>query len=440
MKAHGKCYVVFALLICAGLVFTGCGGGGKKKKATRIDGTVIDYDTSDPIQGARVVIKDTATDTQYGETQVTDSDGKFTIPVEPGQYTIHVTAQGYQDRPLRGFTPTAVDVAANTAETVTIEMITLENTSNLGSISGTVLDNAGAVVTGVLVIADLGNDGYTTFVESDGDFVIFNVPAGTYSVEAFCTMYQSSIESNITVTAGNDTDNVNLVLTPITGNAVSGSVTFLAAANSVVDVTLVHPMTGDSIPGLQNTIDASGLDYIIHGVPDGEYHAFASYRNDGYVLDPDWVLKNGIPTISMNGVDITNFNFSVTDSVPITTPTNNANTISPLDVTFSGNESELVFEWEAYPSSTAGYVIEVTDIFGTVVWGGFEPGGNRAIVIPSGTLSVAYNFDGTAATLQTGMTYQWKIFALKNDNGEPFDFKLISVSEDLMGLIRLVEP
>jgi hypothetical protein len=97
------------------------------------------------------------------------------------------------------------------------------------------------------------------------------------------------------------------------------------------------------------------------------------------------------------------------------------------------------FKWSAYPS-TSDYVIEVTDATtGAVIWGGFtNTAGTITKNIVLANPSVIYNSDSKAkANLVSGKVYRWRVFASKNDAQQATGWKLISASEDQMGLIKI---
>ena len=80
------------------------------KHATAITGTVTDANTGDAISDAEIVLGDTETKA------TTDEYGSFTIEeVEPGAYTLTVSADGYEN------TETEVDVAEDGAN-VAVEL------------------------------------------------------------------------------------------------------------------------------------------------------------------------------------------------------------------------------------------------------------------------------------------------------------------------------
>ena len=166
--------------------------------------------------------------------------------------------------------------------------------------------------------------------------------------------------------------------------------------------------------------------------------AWASLKNDGYVIDPDWVFKNpGGLDISFATSDTLGLNFSVTDAITIVSPTN------PADSTFAfmADSQVPIFRWESYPSAKE-YFIEVKDHSGNILWGGLN--GNGTVnhdFIGADADSVVYNFDNRPGTpaLKPGEIYQWKLWADKGTQADSFVENLISSSEDLRGIFQVPE-
>ena len=99
------------------------------------------------------------------------------------------------------------------------------------------------------------------------------------------------------------------------------------------------------------------------------------------------------------------------------------------------------FTWSAYPSAKE-YFIEVRDIDGELLWGGFDASGaaNHGF-IGAGVTSVQYNFDGSTnvSTLDPSKIYRWQVWADLGTKSESFVEQLISSSEDLRGVFRVPE-
>ena len=185
--------------------------------------------------------------------------------------------------------------------------------------------------------------------------------------------------------------------------------------------------------------DPGNLNYRIEGIPDGDYIAWASLANDGYVIDPDWLFKNpGGLDLSFDGVSQVDLDFGVTDAIPLVFPTN------PADSTTAAMADSTVpeFRWTSYPSAKE-YFIEVRNYSGDVLWGGFdETGAARHAFIGAQVTSVRYNFDAQpdAPGLEPGQVYQWTIWADLGTKQDSFVEQLISSSEDLRGIFQVPAP
>jgi hypothetical protein len=383
--------------------------------------------SSTGIGGAQIIVFDANTNAPV-TTLTTAADGTYSVELYIGNYYIKVYAQNYMNIPGPGLSglPFTIHGGGTTTNNYQMETSTLLNT---GYITGLVTAGS-SPVGGVLIVANDGTNGYSSVSDALGKYVIFNVPTGSYTVNGWRVSYNSS-QVSISVAGGAETANVNILLTSGASGSVSGSITFLATTNIETDVSLVNPYTREAIPGMSTR--TNGSNYIINYVPNGSFIGRASYTNDGKVMDPDYIVKFGEPTITVAGATYV-LNFSVTGAVTLISPTNSANFTSPVKV----NTTLPSFSWNDYPS-TDDYVIEVMNSNGVVVWGGFSGSGanlTKNVSIPKTTTSVVYNFDGTAiAPLETGKVYRWRIYASKDCLTCSPAWTLISMSEDQMGLI-----
>jgi hypothetical protein len=395
-----------------------------------IKGKVTDVATSQGIANVRIVVYNSNTNAPTGNYVLTGSDGSYQIQLDPGTYYLSLSKQGYESIPSIGMTAVSITVATG-IETASDFQMNASNVTNGGYITGKITSGGNALA-GVLVVAGNSTNGYSAVSGSDGTYYIYNVPAGTYQIQGFLSNYNSNSVS-ATVTSGAESSGNNLSLTSGAAGSVSGTVTFLATNNGEVDVTLTSPLTKETIPGL--VTKTQGGIYSISKVPDGTYIVRASYANDGYVVDPDWILRNGEPTATISGGNAVSQNFSVTGAVKLVSPTNDSTTTTPVVIT----NTVPTFTWSAY-SSTNDYVIEVSDINGNVIWGGFTKGSTivKNIIIPKSQLSIAFNSDGKATSaLKTNTIYRWRIYASKDDVTSSTGWKLISVSEDQRGLFMI---
>ncbi len=412
------------LIVITSFVFS-CNKEDEPAPTGVVRGIVTDGSSSQALSGVRVVLFDANTNQATGDIATTDVDGSYSFTIAGGSYYINLTKQGYTNVPVKGVSALPFTITNGSELDNPVQMFTNGET-NIGWISGK-LTSADAAIGGSLVVATSGTNGYSTISDSEGNYVIYNIPSATYNVKAWKAGVNSP-EANAVVTADTETAEVNLAVSATTGSTVSGTVTFLATGNIEVDVALTHPITEEAIPGLSSTTSSSA--YTLENAPDGEFLARASYANDGIVMDPDWIVKNGEPFVTVSGGNTTR-DFSVTGAVSLVSPTNDASSTDPV-----ASGSTPTFTWVEYPS-TSDYVIEVSDANGNVIWGGFNSDWSvKNITIPSSENNIVFNSDGNATEmLMSGKIYRWRIYASKNSSQSPTGWELISVSEDQRGLI-----
>ena len=393
-----------------------------------VTGVVSNALTASLLADVRVILYNANSNEPTGQVDLTDANGAYSFTNAGDNYYVKTSTQNYEDVPARGLSGLAFTITNGSTITHNVEMYESTNTNN-GAISGQ-LTSSDIDVDGALVVASNGTIGFSTISDSIGNYTIYNVSADNYNVKAWRGGLESTEES-VVVTASTVTENVNLSVNGVSGSTVSGSVTFLATSNSEVDVSLTHPESEESIPGL--TTITIGRSYSISGVSNETYLARASYSNDGIVMDPDWIVKNGEPFVTVSGAGTTR-DFSVTGAVTLDAPTNAANSTIPVET-----NATPTFSWTSY-SSSSDYVIEVTDANGNLIWGGFNSDWTvKNIVIPSSENSIIFNSDGNASSsLEIGKVYRWKIYASKNSSQSPTGWELISVSEEQRGLIVIL--
>lgn len=392
------------------------------------NGTITDGKTNLALANARVYIFNANTNAPIGASLVTGADGKFTVNLVPGSYYAKVFRQGYENIPVKDVSAVPFAISLSTTKTNNYQM-TASLLTNTGFISGKITTGSTAM-SNVLVVASNGTEAYSTVSDGDGTFIIFNVPAGTYNIMGWIGGYNSDT-TTVTVVVGTEAKSPAVSMISGANGSVTGSVSFLASSAIPVDVSLTNPITKESIPGLSATTVSNN--YTITNVPNGLYLARATFVNDGIVMDPDWIIKNGEPIVTISGVPATR-DFSLTGGVALVSPTNAQISTKPVAV----DTLTPVFTWTPY-SSTSDYVIEVLNSNGQVIWGGFSNNKTvKNITIPSSQTSIAYNSDGKATELlKIGGTYQWRIYASKNSTKATPPWNLISVSEDQQGLFTV---
>lgn len=394
-----------------------------------VSGIITDANTDAALEGVRIIVFESNTNSPI-KSLATGADGTYKTDLLAGSYYLKLYRNGYDQVPPKGMSPLPFMISVGNEISKPYEM-NPSQVQNGGYIKGKVSEGSAAVA-GVLVVAEKDGVGYSAVTDAAGDYFIYNLPAGSYTIKGWVAGY-SSEEQTVPVAAPAESTQ-NLQLTRGAAGAVTGTISFLASNAKEVDITLVHPKTGEPIPGL---ITHSSQNYTIVNVPAGTYIARATFQNDERVVDPDWIIKNGEPIVTVGSGSVIR-NFSLTGSVKLTSPTNLLTTTEPFVVTTATPS----FTWAAY-SSTSDYVVEVSDANGNVIWGGFRQGAlgaEKKVRVPSSQTSVVYNFDNTATSaLIPGKVYRWRVYASKDDTKEATGWKLISVSEDQMGLIQIAD-
>ncbi len=414
---------------------SGCdsGGGSSPPPTIVISGTVVSAaDSLVLIDKAQVTLVDIETQQNEVDPVFTDVSGFYTFTVPPGSYEVRVSAQGYKPSPVDGIS--GIPVTQTTTFNVALE------TNDLGVYGSLKLHLVGYSKTnGALVILNdpATGDNYTGVTSVTGDLMMYNIPvaAGNYSIVIKSLGHETySTLASVTISDGVETTIDNITLTAINGFTVSGTVTFLAVENGEVDVSLTDQETGAVIPG--TNVNTVSTNYSINSVAPGDYFIRATFTIDGYVVDPDSIVKHGEPEVNVVAANLVDQNIDVTGAVKLTSP------IVPADGTpVEINTLTPTLSWAAYPS-TLDYVVEVRDVNGDVMWGGFSTDGlfTKLVNPPKATTSIVYSDDGQGLPLENGKIYRWKVYASVKDVDETTGWKLISVSEEAQGVFKVIVP
>ncbi len=425
------------LLTCIVITLLSCGKSVKPVETPYpfLAGRVMEATDSSAIALANIILYNANTNAPETRT-FSDANGFYSFNLDAGIFYLKVSAQGFQQSPPPGLDalPFQMLTSDTTWKNVYLDSNTVTTTA--GSISGTVKNPSGAGISGVLIVATntAGTQCFSGTSGPNGFYIIYNVPPGTYTIQCYLAGYiQVTTSVTVTVTANVTSANNDITLQQTANATLSGQVTFLASQNATVDITLVHPITREAIPGL-STSNTTGNTYQLNAIPQGSYIVWATYRNDGYVMDPDRILKFGLPFVTVTS-SVSSYiqDFEVTDAVIIYSPSNPADTVQPVLIT----TKQPTFAWEKYPSSKE-YIIEVSNSHGTIIWGGADSSGIiQHTQIAAGESSAIFNFDGSATdSLRIGETYRWKIYA--DSDAQQNIQGLISMSEGLLGLFRVV--
>ncbi len=435
---------------CDPLANTGCDeglscepvqGGGDPVCAVPlvIKGRVFDIGSDQGIAGARVVALD-ANSAPASSVTVSGADGTYTLPLPIARdangapvvtdVTLRVDAAGYQTFPfgIRQALPIStggsveMDGSLVIMSALTDVGLLADQGGGAASIHGTVAVPSDRV--GVLVVAETSSGpgsatGFSAIADRDGDYKIFNLPAGDYTVNAYASGASFST-GNATLAAGDDAE-VNLTLdeTPLLGS-VTGTIQFVngGGANTTSVILVVestfqpNAARGDAPPGIR-VANITGP-FTIDNVPAGRYVILAAFENDGLVRDPDTSIGGtGTQHVEvMAGMTTTAEGFKVTGALAVFMP----GAQGPEELT-----GDPTFSWDD-DSSEDHYELTVFDAFGNIIWGPItEPGHSGS--------DPAVPYGGPA--LESGMYYQFRAVSFHADG------IAIAATEDLKGVFFL---
>jgi hypothetical protein len=386
---------------------------------TELKGKVTDASNGTAIAGARVVAIDGDAHAAVGPVSITDAMGNYTVRVtaprtagSDKKFTLRVSAAGYQEFPsgIRIALPITVAFAdpQGAAMISGPEDVALSPLSPApaGSIAGKA---SGMQTAGVLVVASDGTHAYSTVTDATGEYVLFNVPDGTYEVRGYFVGVNFTPVQGVAV-AGARKDGVDLVASGAAAGVLTGTLSYVAGADTTITTQVVLRLqsTREVPPGLSVPAKNS-VPYNLAMIPDGTYEVVAAFPNDMLVKDPDpGQAGTTTPVVMFAGNTIDVGSFKITDPVNITMPDANAKV--------AGTPT---FTWAAYPQ-TDHYKIEVFDSQGNQIW--------MMDNIPRST-SLAYG----GPALQSGGYYQWRITSYAVSAGSASS-RPISQSEDLRGV------
>ncbi|MGA9523046.1 MAG: hypothetical protein WBV82_16375 [Myxococcaceae bacterium] len=277
----------------------------------------------------------------------------------------------------------------------------------------------------MLVVAEAaGQTGNSAIADASGEFIVFNVPPGAWTVRGF-SQGVNYTPAELTVEAGTDVTGVELARDTTPVGKIDGSVQVVSATGATSVVLVVASTFNENLargevpPGLRTPAPGTSPnivgDFTIEGVPDGDYVVLAAFESDGLVRDPN-TNTSGTElqrvTVS-NGAANREATFKITDAVEIVSP--------GAGDTLEATSAIPTFTWVKYPQTQA-YNVYVFDTFGNEVWSAVD-----LSLGSSGNVSLDYG----GPALQSGQIYQWRAVAIAN-GGQP-----ISQTEDLKGVFRV---
>jgi hypothetical protein len=407
-----------------------------------LKGRVFDLASDANIAGARVLAQD-ANQAPESAVVVSGEDGVYELPItrvrgtdgsfDSFRVALRADASGYD--PFPSGLRTAISIEINDADAVLTDgqrvvelpatdiglLALADAASRTASIQGHVsLPGTGL---GVNVIAESAGKGYASVPDSDGNYQIFNLPAGDYTVTAYAfnVTYENkpatlAAGATETVDLGTGTDAPGTLVGAIQIVSLSGFPAGTEPATSVILVVAstfdeaiargVAP-TGLRAPelGTPPNITTTNNTFTINGIPPGTYKVLAAFEDDYLVRDVSTIGGTAVleVTIPAGGtVDKTSTPFKITTAIQGLSP--GASGIEVLT-------AAPTLSWNAV-SAAQNYDVQVVDALGVA----------RYTTNTSST-SIPYAGD----PLVPGMYYQLRVVA----NGASGH---LSASEDLKGV------
>ena len=284
---------------------------------------------------------------------------------------------------------------------------------------------------GTLVVAEAAAPAPVAVADADGEFVLFNVPAGATTVRG----YRQGVElESVALTVGSE-DVEGLRLAVLTDDVdamavVAGSVTLVDAGGGQATSVVLVPSSVDQ-PAFERGPVPYGLrapappeapsitgSFPIAGVPAGRFQVLAALENDGLVRDPD---------ASIAGTQIQEIDVARGGSIEL-----EASFKITAALAVGGPGAEGPEEVDAAPtvawiddSSEDRYELVLYTAVGDAIWV------QRGIVAEHGAPTVELPYTGPA--LVPGMVYQFRVTSFRERSGVS---TAISRSEDLRGVFE----
>jgi len=181
-----------------------------------------------------------------------DSTAKFESALS-GNFYVRIAAQGFKEVPKGSVSPVPFSVSAGQLFGQTYYMSPMQDT--FCKIDGTITPK----LPGFLIVAKSTSSSseFHSYSGPEGYFVLYNIPYGTYAVNAVKSGYKLNAQPEVTLSSSSFSETLQITVNPVTGSSLSGKVTFLSAVNGIVDVSVRDETSLSVINGLTTKIDSN---------------------------------------------------------------------------------------------------------------------------------------------------------------------------------------
>ena len=253
-----------------------------------VKGSVILSDDDSDYSGVDVVLTD-ATNTHSYTASTTKSGSWVVNNVVPGTYSIEFNKIGYVHQVLN-------DVIVTGAKITLVSQIVLSE--NGGSVSGAVEVSATENLTGISIIAknEDKNKNYYVLTDSEGNFKLNSLPAGTYTITATYPGYKSAVRTGVIVSVGND---INIGLLSISEKAtysITGYCVLAGMQSGFEGTNVLLQSTTDSSYTRSTTTNIEG-NYVLSDLDKGIY--LLTFSRSGFVTNNSVSVDVGYSTVTL---------------------------------------------------------------------------------------------------------------------------------------------
>ncbi|MED4452355.1 carboxypeptidase regulatory-like domain-containing protein, partial [Metabacillus fastidiosus] len=274
-----------------------------------LNGQIINSQTGEVIGGARIIIRDTLTQTIIASTTSTTFGNYIINDLPPGSVTVTAVKNGF------GTASIGAIIASNESTTADLSL-----SPNTGTINGTIVDTNGNMVTSNNIEVQIFNENKilvtTVTANNDGTYTVSNLPPGNYFVTVTAPGFASS---TVTVQVRSDTaTSITNIVTPLpvqltvnilndaTGEPITGASVTVRHQNGIIIATRITDQNGQtvftSLPSGSLVITADALSFGTAST--------TIFANNGDVL-------NTTLSLSPNPGNLTGFVSNIANGDPI---------------------------------------------------------------------------------------------------------------------------